>query len=294
MDPLSVSASIVALLQATQVVYGYARDVIKAPAEQRELAEVVNQQLEQLQRLKIREDDARQDPDAPWYQGLRALTKSAAPAPSGGGMLVPDPTGTGDGVLVRLRKAMDKTMADLARQRGCKRIRQRWLWSHDKSKFVGLIEQFKEWRSQIDSVLHQDHFALSLSIRTLGLDTNTRVQNIEEVDIDTNIRVKSLVEKADRLAIIKWLSPLEFRRRQTEIIDGCFLVTHSLLKSQVFEAWVVGRPWMLHCYGILGAGKVRVWFSESMIYLPEGLILLDDAVIDGRTTASERCREETE
>ena len=104
----------------------------------------------------------------------------------------------------------------------------------------------------------QINFTLLLSIRTLELNINIFVCNIKKIDININVHVKTLVEKADRqkrevdrMTIIKWLSPCEFCRRQTEIVDSCFLVTHSLLKSQVFEAWVVGRPWMLHCYGIL-------------------------------------------
>ena len=70
--------------------------------------------------LKEQEDRARQHPDDPWYRGLRAMAKSAVISTSNSGKLILDPTGRGDGALVKLKKAMEKLEVDLMPQEGLK------------------------------------------------------------------------------------------------------------------------------------------------------------------------------
>lgn len=306
MDGISAAASIVALVHVGRVIYGYSHDAIKDRTQRARFAEAVEHLITLLELLKAREHDARQKPSDPWYQGFLALVQSASMTSLASGKLVPDPTGKGDGILLRLTKAMTKMKADLETQHGFfKRTRQRLGWSMEKGKFRELLDAIEEWRSYVDSMLNQDHFALSLSIRTLaadthekvlsagkvGQDTNDRVNAVEKavgdtksrlktaekirgeisnhvqgmgtVGIDTNHRIRALEEKEERKereeerkAIVAWLSPLEFRKRQSEIFNQSIQTGQTLLQSPVFQAWSSGRPWILYCYGMPGAGKV--------------------------------------
>ena len=303
MDGISAAASIAALVHVGRVIYGYCYDVRNDGSQRARVAQAVEHFITLLERLKTHELEARQKPSDPWYQGFLALVQSAS---SANGMLVPDPTGKGDGILERLTKAMNKMKADLKTQHGFfKRARQRLGWSHDKEKIRELLDEIERWSSYVDSALNQDHFALSLSIRRVAIDThdqvvtagkvgedtnnrikiveqastdtnlllktvksidediNNHVQGIQTLGIDTNNRIRALEEKEEkkereeeRKAIIAWLSPLEFRKRQSEIFNQSIQTGQTLLQSPLFKAWMSGRPWTLYCYGMPGAGKV--------------------------------------
>lgn len=315
MDGISAAASIAALVHVGRVIYHHSYDATHDRVQRERFEEAVERLLTLLKLLETREHDARQSPTSTWYRGFLALVQSASMTPSKDGKLIPDPTGKGDGVLVRLTKDMQKMKDDLETQHGkFKRLRQRLKWSVvDKEKCQDMLDQIERWRSQVDSVLNQDHFALSLSIHNQVLnsrkitedtnqrlksveildgDTNQRLKSVEVLDGDTNQRIKSVeildentnkrvqgIESAvaesnnrmrafeekrerrereeERKAIIAWLSPFEFRRRQSEIFNQSIPTGETLLRSPVFEAWASGRPWSLFCYGMAGAGKVR-------------------------------------
>ncbi|KAL8867130.1 MAG: hypothetical protein Q9174_005860, partial [Haloplaca sp. 1 TL-2023] len=59
----------------------------------------------------------------------------------------------------------------------------------------------------------------------------------------------------ERRAIIEWLSPLQYRRRQSEIYNDAVFLGQSFLESNEYKAWREGRPWTLYGYGLPGAGK---------------------------------------
>ena len=284
MDGISLAASIVSLIDLSKVIFNYAHSVLKAGEERKKLLIVLDNLEQVLESLRDREEEARQNPNVSWYQGLIALSRSAKQSSSGNGKLVPDGTGKGEGVLTRLKVAVEKMIAKLEISTG-ERIRQRIMWPHQKVKFEDTLTEIERWQKMIDSVLDQDHFRLSL-------DTNARVQIIESDTKDINIRtrgieydtkvivndttelktrLRALEERGERKdrekerkAIISWLSPLEFRKRQAEIFSAkCTLTGNRLIESLEFKAWVLGRPWDLLCQGIAGAGKV--WIAIDLI-----------------------------
>ncbi|KAL8825600.1 MAG: hypothetical protein Q9170_007731 [Blastenia crenularia] len=98
------------------------------------------------------------------------------------------------------------------------------------------------------------------------VDTNADIKsNVEEIKVtadDTNERVKRLeaegtrrVLEEERKAIINWLSPLQYRRRQSEIFDNAIPLGETFLDSAEFKAWSAGRSWWLYGYGLPGSGK---------------------------------------
>ena len=211
-----MAASIAALIHVARRLYEYGHDAVRAPKERQELSDLLIDLGLKLELLKEHEDRARQHPDDPWYRGLRAMAKSAVISTSNSGKLILDPAGRGDGALVKLRKAIEKLEVDLMPQEGLKGQYQRRNWSHDKENYQSMLAEIRQWMIQVDSILHQDHFTLSLAIREVAVDTNTHVRSSEN--------------KIDKKAVISWLSPLEFRKRQSELFNNCIPIGQAFFE----------------------------------------------------------------
>ncbi|KAL8932770.1 MAG: hypothetical protein Q9216_006685, partial [Gyalolechia sp. 2 TL-2023] len=105
------------------------------------------------------------------------------------------------------------------------------------------------------------------SSRLISLvDSNTGIKsNIDEIKLttdETSKRLKRLEDdgtkkalQEERKAIIDWLSPLQYRKRQSEILDNAIPLGQRFLKSEEFQAWSAGRSWWLYGYGLPGSGK---------------------------------------
>ena len=238
-----------------------------------------------LKTLDRRVEKAKRQPDDACYQGALALIKTATPDPEKNGRFIPDASGNGDGLLVRLRKVMEQMVAELEEKDGINGGLRRLKWPRDKNKFQELIKEITTWKSYIDSIFDNDHFELSLSIRVLAKDTNVRVQQNHRLLVDyekqlskATAKIELLDEReirreereakkeldAERQAIIHWLSKLDFRSRHNEIYKDSFQTGQSLLKSAEFGAWKSGRPWRLLCYGMPGSGKVTFPYLSTL------------------------------
>jgi hypothetical protein len=73
MDPLSVTASIIAILQLSNKVMGYLNDVKDAPKERRRCAIEITNLHSLLTNLRFRVEDG--DPSTPWFDRIRELAK---------------------------------------------------------------------------------------------------------------------------------------------------------------------------------------------------------------------------
>ena len=260
MDGLSIATAVATLAEVAAKIYDHVKDAIKEPTQRAQVLEAVDGLADLLKILESREKDARDKLDDVWYQGLRDLARSASSPASAAGRLVPDPTRKGDGALVRLRKAMTMLDSDLAiSQEPFKRFQQRFVkWSHDKKKSREVIEQIEKLHKQVDSILNQDHFALSLSIKDVVVKSDDRLKALEDRGERQEKEAAYQKQNAEREKIIEWLSPLEFRKQQSQIFNASVHVGigQDLFDSEEFEAWVAGRPWILYGYGKPGAGKV--------------------------------------
>ena len=210
-----------------------------------------------------------------------------------------------------MKKAFDLLELELKPKHGYAGFRQRWAWTHDKKEIKDLVTQLDQLKGQVDSILDQDHFQLSVdtnqriqdlqrtdadtnqrmqgvqqssaavekgveSLKIAGADTTTLLQHLQSqvadkalssstirfATDDTNTRVKRLEaagalkeQREERRAIIEWLSPLQFLRRQSDIINGKMLMGEKFLDSDEFKAWSEGRPWLLFGHGMPGSGK---------------------------------------
>ena len=252
MDPLGAAASIASLLDIAERLYEFGEAAYRSEEEKSKLKNELHNLTVKLEQLKVQEQRAREHPDDGQYEHLRAILKSSE---QNSGKIEPHRTVKEAGVLDRLQNAMVKTECELTPKRGYKARARRLLWYHDRKKLQGTLEEIRQWTASVDSIL-------------IG-DINDCVRTIEDkIDHSTRENERKALEEK-RTAIVTWLSSLKFRERQSGLLNQK-LFRPSLLISKEFEIWKEGRPWILHCQGMPGSGKVclsvdSVGFLEMLI-----------------------------
>ncbi|MCJ1380180.1 hypothetical protein MMC17_003283 [Xylographa soralifera] len=221
MDPLSLTITVVGLIQATSVVVQYIYDFKDAGKERSKLAQEVIGLSLLLQQLEARLHDALAGD--PWFEGCLSLA-------------------TPDGTISQLTQVVKELQLKLSPETGLKRLGQKLTWSISKTDLDKMLTQIERLKSQINITLNQDQFQISKAIERTGKETSEGVQALQDA--------KKFEE------IIAWLSPLKFPAQQQQIFTQAIATTGQwLLESDEFETWVLGCATKLYCPGIPGAGK---------------------------------------
>ena len=277
-DPFSTVASVIAVIQAAERIYEIGRAVYKSPKEREEFGNVIGNLGVQVTSLQILEEKALQNPDDPRYAGFRALLKSSKQFQPGK-PLEADPTEKQPGVLQRLQVAMDGMEAKLDKMMKKRHQWRRAFWVYEKKDFQEDVDEIVRWTALVTSVLQYDHFLIDIETNDHVKDNNLRLRSLEEeaakaaedrklaaqerekaalraMEVEASKEAKR-IERL-RLDLIKWLSPLRFRERQSALLRqrSIGFTQPKLLKTEEFRLWVQGGPWILHCDGKPGAGKV--------------------------------------
>ncbi|MCJ1402435.1 hypothetical protein MMC11_005655 [Xylographa trunciseda] len=223
MDPLSLAASITALLQLTSTVVGYLNNVKEASKERAQVAVEASMVYSLLTSLKYRVEDA--DPDDAWYTAVRVL-------------------GQENGAIDQYQAALELLAANLDTRHGTK-IGRALMWKFDKVEIMGILSKIERLKSLISVALTNDLFTLSKAMKE---DISSIRKHVESVRVDA--------ETETRQAIARWLTPLDFKARQRDIFcrrqDG---TGEWLLDSPEFQTWVTEPGQVLYCSGMPGAGK---------------------------------------
>lgn len=280
MDPLSITTSILSLLDVTKELVKYGNDFYKAK-EGREQEAAKLKSLGDLtdvveSRLKV----AVQEPDRPWHKVI--LDKL-------------DAKRNGHSPLIRLAE-VTKALSNELRPGQKTRVRDRVFRHWEKNEIDDQFAAIYECWDRIRIVLDGGHYELSEEQHRIQNEQYTLQKNQYDLQEDhigiskfTNERMEKMQGQFDALngtlsrqeeertqrrlkkeedtlrkAIEQWLSPLEFPARQRDLINRCFPTGLWLLESEEFTSWVKGRPWQLRCFGDTGSGKVR---CEPFTYL---------------------------
>ena len=285
MDALGAIVTVKSMIDLTKQVYDVLQKARHALKERQQYLDEVLLVLQSLKFLQERLEDVRNG--NPYSKGLLALVEpgrrfvpekiydqggegksvqnsSTSKLPGGftkmtlGAVTKSEPKGTyyydadsytEGGVLKRLRNLLEELTNDLPPRKGLKRVLVRVGWYWKESEVKEQVDNIVRLRGHIDSLLRQDQFDLSLANQVLGKDTNERVKEIQETQ-------KHVEREKERQAIMTWLSPLEFYKRQATIHTDKYPTGQWLFDSPEFNAWVKGRSWALWLYGNPGAGKV--------------------------------------
>jgi hypothetical protein len=136
MDPLSVTASVIAILQLTSSVVQYLSDVKEAPKECQECLIEVSNLLGPLITLRYRAELA-QSGD-PWFEQLRRLNVQ-------------------DGPLDQYKQALEMLRSKGDMTSGMHRLKERLLWKFSKAEVAMLLARVERLKTLIAVALEMDH-----------------------------------------------------------------------------------------------------------------------------------------
>ena len=254
MDPLSISSAAIGLVQNVVQLINYVQDYRHSRADR-------EQWLGDLEALKIllgllheRAKEAHQSKSHPWFRGFLQAMEAKDRHFARGSQKSNDPQSfTPGGLWDRLEKRVQDLLSKLEVKTGFRGILQKAKHTMDKTDLDNAFKDINRLKSDLDSIMLQDQWALNQDIH----------KKVEALGDRAN--------KDDMLEFLHWLSPLDFRERQDKVFSECFFNEASppgqwLLGSEEFVAWKSGRCWPLYCYGNPGAGKVSTNGTSELLF----------------------------
>ena len=136
MDPLSVTASVIAVLQLTNAVIQYLNDVKDAPKECQQCVIEASNLLSPLINLRYRAEKA-QIGD-PWFEQLRKLNVK-------------------DGPLDQYKQALELLRTKVEIGDGIQKIKRRLLWRFSKEEAASILARMERLKSLVSVALGMDH-----------------------------------------------------------------------------------------------------------------------------------------
>jgi tRNA uridine 5-carbamoylmethylation protein Kti12 len=253
MDPLSVTGSVIAVVQLSAEVVQYINLAAGATKERKRLRNEIQACDDILQQLK----DEANEPEAgkAWSDTIRALEAPGAP-------------------LGRLWVALDVVRAKLLDQSGVKKAIAILKWPFEEKeleKIIGVIEREK---SLLLLALTNESRKLIQHITKSSRDNGKQlVELIEAVKHSSEDQLAQLTELKSgvshlharqyvrendekRQVILDWITPLDHAPQQNDFLRERQPGTGQwLLDSAEYQAWVTTKKETLFCPGIPGAGK---------------------------------------
>ena len=225
MDPLSVSASIVTLIQVSSTIVGYLSDVRDAPSQLQQLRQEVSSTLPILTALHDQVNSDLQGESSP--ASLRALT-------------VPD--GTFDQLLAALNRVASK----LAAIQGWRKLGKAFTWPFGKKEIAELLSTIERQKIILSLARQDDHIALSKAIEGQALDIRGKVE-----ELHTKLSASEKYEK-----VRKWLSPPDPSSNHNKAVKLHHGNTGDwFLQSDAYKTWLSESGHLLWLHGIPGCGK---------------------------------------
>jgi hypothetical protein len=143
MDPLSITVSVLALIQLTEKVIGYVKQTKDAPKERTRVLREASGLMGLLSTLKDLIDDCH--PSDPW---LRATSGLATP----------------DGPLDQYKLVLETLVPKVIPFQGFRKAGQVLAWKFSKEEILSLLSQIERLKSLINIALEMDHMFVSWPI----------------------------------------------------------------------------------------------------------------------------------
>ncbi|RYP86354.1 hypothetical protein DL769_000738 [Monosporascus sp. CRB-8-3] len=241
MDPLSVTASIVAILQLTSKTIEYLNDVKDASKDRARCAIEASNLYSLLVNLRFRLEEG--NSNEPWYAAVRAL-------------------GVQNGPLDQYRHALEQLQPKTTRGSGIKKMANTLMWKFSKDEVASILSRMERLNGLVQIALEMDHFKLSQAIKrsmdtvrseseAIKGDTSSVRKSVDAIQQDQN--------RERHHMMMRWLSPTDFSAQQSDFIARRQEGTGMwFLNSPEFAEWIHGSKQTLFCPGIPGAGKTMV------------------------------------
>ncbi|KAI1824490.1 hypothetical protein F4861DRAFT_256658 [Xylaria intraflava] len=136
MDPLSVTASVIAVLQLTATVVNFLNNVKNASESQKQCAIEASNIFALLTSLKYRLEEA--TPADPWYARVRALAVEKGP-------------------LSQYRAALERLAAKILPRDGVPKVVAALLWPFNKEEVSEMFTTIERLKSLVSIALEMDH-----------------------------------------------------------------------------------------------------------------------------------------
>jgi hypothetical protein len=263
MDPLSITASTIAIIQISSDIVAYINGTTGATKERKRLRDEIRSCEFILQRLGDQVSDA--EDGNTWSATIKALQGPDAP-------------------LGRLRDALAVVKAKLEPKKGLKNAFSSLKWPFDEKEINKIISTIEHEKNLLDLALTNDSGKLVQEIQKTSKENKRQLAGlIDSVNksLDENeshfAELKdeqaSLREGLDRLynhqdnreaaeelkAILDWLTPVDYAPQQSDFINRRQAGTGQwLLDSGEYQAWLKTSKQTLFCRGIPGAGKTII------------------------------------
>ncbi|KAK5127530.1 hypothetical protein LTR85_006869 [Meristemomyces frigidus] len=217
MDPLSVSASIIAVLQLAGSVLSYLKSVHDAPKECEHFAQETTNLHSLLVKLlaRLQEPDSAQE----WYREVRWLAVS-------------------DGPLDQCKTALAKLDSKLAPAKGVAKLTRPLLWKLIRADVNGAMARTERLKTLTQIALQMDHFKLSQAISHYSIaikgdtvvlradakrleislkalvDSTAVTQGIAHHIKDDTASLRDVALTERKLAIAEWLCRTDYSEQQ--------------------------------------------------------------------------------
>ena len=230
MDPLSVSASIVALLQLSSTVIGYLSDVKGGPRELRKLRLEV---CSILPILSILQDEAEQAKSGGrWSSTLLSLD-------------VPN------GPIQQFRAALEQLQTRLSPVKGWKKVGKAFTWPFEKEETLGILGNIERQKLLFTLARQNDHIALTEAIKS-----ETGFLHKKTDEIGEGVARLELSDKQHKIRL--WLSGADPSLNYNQALRKRHEGTGKwLIEDDIFRDWKQdpGSDSIIWLYGIPGCGK---------------------------------------
>jgi hypothetical protein len=270
MDPLSITASIIAIIQISSDIVSYVNGATGATKERKRLRDEVRACEFILQRLNDEVSDAEEGNT--WSETIKALEGPDAP-------------------LGRLRDALNIVKAKLEPKKGLKNAFSTLKWPFDEKEIEKVISAIEREKNLLDLALANDCRKLIQEIKKSSKE-NTRqlaelIDSIEkgwkqnqshfdemkdglehiqgsQADLKDDLgrlrdREKNREAVQLRQTVLDWLTPIDYAPEQNEFIRRRQAGTGRwLLDSAQYQSWLKTSHQTLFCPGIPGAGKTII------------------------------------
>ncbi|KAH7490040.1 hypothetical protein FOMA001_g2407 [Fusarium oxysporum f. sp. matthiolae] len=265
MDPLSVTASIIAILQLSTAVTHYVVSARGATKHQRRLHEEIRGCEDMLFQLKDILENERPDP-------TRAPRISLLEGPYS--------------PFKRLETLFESIRVKLAPKKGLTKLISSLAWPFNEKDVSELIAAIQREKDLLQLALENDsrsrdllkgfiqtaeenHNRLTELMQNLKHESDQQKDQLEELSttleslqttqetVSNSLDNFGKAQAADqRLKILDWITPMNFISDQEDHLNRLQPGTGQwLLESDQFKAWVGGEYQTLYCPGIPGAGK---------------------------------------
>ena len=141
MDPLSITASIVAVLQLTSTLIEYTSSVKDASKDRAQCANEALNLYNLLFRLRSRLEEA--NSNERWYAAVRDLAVK-------------------DGPFDQYKHALEQLLPKVASASGIKKIGNALLWKFSKEEVTNILLRIERLKTLVQIALEMDHLSVSL------------------------------------------------------------------------------------------------------------------------------------